>query len=134
MSDHTPREIVNDYLEERGRLYWEKVGELVDSFMDSRERELMLSPDVLALMRDACRAYGREAFKEPFEAFVAIHSSKNPNGGVRKSFRRHFAHVEEIFPENGSFPFTSFAVNALYHDCFMMVKDRLRTQTALPEG
>lgn len=124
MSDTTPVEIVNDYLEERGRLYWEMVNKFVETSLDDW-KAVKPKIDVLwDLLEKACRAYGLIAFAKPFDAFVVMHHSKHPTAAVYNNMGRQNTLIKH-FSKGSLFPWKLMAINAFYCDCNVIVFEKL---------
>lgn len=137
MADQTPRSIFDDFLEERGRLYWEKVGEYVDSAVD-RWKEV--KPDVEGVwkfLENSCTSYSYVAFKDPFEAFVVLHHTKNARAIFHGTLGGKDV-LKDAFWEKTSFPWVQLAFHAFQQDCEDGVLAKLGKEfdeaESLPEG
>lgn len=137
VTDHTPAEIVADVIEERGRLYWEMVGKFVDNSVEEWKTAKPSVTILWDLLENACRAHGKVAFEDPFNAFIVLKHSKHPNAALYNNTGKRRP-IDKVFAKGLDFPWVLVAVNAFYSDCASLVNERLaedfKNLEVLPHG
>lgn len=130
VKETTPAAILNNIMEDRRNLYWEKVGELVDGLMedvvshgDTTKIFLRTRTEVESQLAEACKAFMEAHRYDSFFAYVVLVNSHHATAGLKGP---------PYYSVVAKFPWARLAEKALYHDCraILRTKDRF---IALPQ-